>query len=81
MTFLIPPKPLQMTCHQDQLKVSHRSSSLHLLLPLQELDGLQDGTEVVDVVLTQDPLVVFGVVTSQQLHNVDLSFFLGTLLL
>lgn len=61
--------------------LSYRSSSLHLLLLLQELHGLQDGTVVMDSMFPQDPLIVFGVVTSKQLYNVDLFFFLGTLLL
>lgn len=74
-----------MKNHQDELNVfhfvSHHSSSLHLLLPLQELHGLQDASVVLDVVLPQDPLVVFGVMMSQQLHNINVFIFLGTLLL
>lgn len=70
-----------MSGHLCRHFLSYRSSSLHLLLLLQELHGLQDGTVVMDSMFPQDPLIVFGVVTSKQLYNVDLFVLLGTLLL
>lgn len=63
-----------------RLSVSHHSSCLHLLLPLQEFNSLQDGPVVMDSMFSQNPLVLFGVVTSQQRHYVDLFIFLGALL-
>lgn len=44
---------------------SYCLSGLHLLLPLQELHSLQDGAVVMDAVFSQDPLIVFGIVTSE----------------